>query len=463
MADRFSILVNNVADALSKEECRTLLYLCSDLLSGECVEDFPLALLTLATNTHTGQSQPDANILMELLFQLKRFDILKRVLGTSKQEVEQRLRDGGFLSKYRVLMMELGENLDAEELNSFIFLIRSTVPKGILDRAKSFLDVVVELEKLDEVSCENLGLVEECLTNIRRVDLAKRVQQFQRGQHVQVSQNPEQIGTKSSLGLNHSQQQGHAQAFETLKTSIPESGMQYIQGTGDDYNINCELRGLCVIIDCIGCDGVLLKHTFEQLGFQVFLHTMLTVEEMHSVLRTVSQQRDLQWAAAFICCLLSRSSDTHLLATDPCGPGLLLTGLLQLFSPVQCPLLRGKPKLFFTQSYIVAGNQSGQGHNDQYLETDAMPIGGVPRRTAEWEDVLWSMCKTGAWLLERQDHQSFYLQALSTALLQARSRRLHILDALTKMNRDVYEHNQKNPDKTYNITLSHTLRKSLYL
>uniref|UniRef100_A0A4W4EN41 DED domain-containing protein n=1 Tax=Electrophorus electricus TaxID=8005 RepID=A0A4W4EN41_ELEEL len=186
MADRFSILVNNVADALSKEECRTLLYLCSDLLSGECVEDFPLALLTLATNTHTGQSQPDANILMELLFQLKRFDILKRVLGTSKQEVEQRLRDGGFLSKYRVLMMELGENLDAEELNSFIFLIRSTVPKGILDRAKSFLDVVVELEKLDEVSCENLGLVEECLTNIRRVDLAKR-------------------------------------------TSIPESGMQYIQ------------------------------------------------------------------------------------------------------------------------------------------------------------------------------------------------------------------------------------------
>ncbi|KAK1802453.1 hypothetical protein P4O66_022113 [Electrophorus voltai] len=381
MADRFSILVNNVADALSKEECRTLLYLCSDLLSGECVEDFPLALLTLATNTHTGQSQPDANILMELLFQLKRFDILKRVLGTSKQEVEQRLRDGGFLSKYRVLMMELGENLDAEELNSFIFLIRSTVPKGILDRAKCYLKLVLYV----------------------------------------------------------------------------------CQGTGDDYNINCELRGLCVIIDCIGCDGVLLKHTFEQLGFQVFLHTMLTVEEMHSVLRTVSQQRDLQWAAAFICCLLSRSSDTHLLATDPCGPGLLLTGLLQLFSPVQCPLLRGKPKLFFTQSYIVAGNQSGQGHNDQYLETDAMPIGGVPRRTAEWEDVLWSMCKTGAWLLERQDHQSFYLQALSTALLQARSRRLHILDALTKMNRDVYEHNQKNPDKTYNITLSHTLRKSLYL
>uniref|UniRef100_A0A4W4EQV9 Uncharacterized protein n=1 Tax=Electrophorus electricus TaxID=8005 RepID=A0A4W4EQV9_ELEEL len=402
MADRFSILVNNVADALSKEECRTLLYLCSDLLSGECVEDFPLALLTLATNTHTGQSQPDANILMELLFQLKRFDILKRVLGTSKQEVEQRLRDGGFLSKYRVLMMELGENLDAEELNSFIFLIRSTVPKGILDRAKSFLDVVVELEKLDEVSCENLGLVEECLTNIRRVDLAKRVQQFQRGRNL-----------------------FHLPVFT--------------------------------------CVSVLLKHTFEQLGFQVFLHTMLTVEEMHSVLRTVSQQRDLQWAAAFICCLLSRSSDTHLLATDPCGPGLLLTGLLQLFSPVQCPLLRGKPKLFFTQSYIVAGNQSGQGHNDQYLETDAMPIGGVPRRTAEWEDVLWSMCKTGAWLLERQDHQSFYLQALSTALLQARSRRLHILDALTKMNRDVYEHNQKNPDKTYNITLSHTLRKSLYL
>ncbi|XP_076865026.1 CASP8 and FADD-like apoptosis regulator a [Brachyhypopomus gauderio] len=462
MADRFSILVNNVVDALSKEEQKTLLYLCSDLTSGERMDDLQGALLLLGSHahTHTGQPHPGDSILKELLFQVKRFDILRRILGTSKQEVERRLGQGRILSKYRVLMMELSDSLDTEELKSFIFLMRSTVPKSSLDRATSFLDVVMELEKMDEVSCEKLGLVEQCLKSIQRADLAKRVQQFQKGQHVQVSQHTVQIGTQSGLGPS-SQQYGHPQALKTLKFSVPESEMQHIQATGDDYNINCEHHGFCVIIDCIGYDGVLMKHTFEQLGFQVFLHTMLSAQEMYAELRRLSQERDLQRAAAFACCLLSRGSHTHLLATDPCGPGLLLPSLLELFSPVHCPLLRGKPKLFFTQSYIIAENQPGHVQYDQYLETDSVPFRGVPR-SVDGEDVLWSMCKTGAWLLETP-HQSVYLQALSSALLQAHTRRLHILDALIKMNRDVLEHNLKNPDQIYTITLSHTLQKHLYL
>lgn len=43
--------------------------------------------------------------------------------------------------------------------------------------------MVVELEKLDEVSCDKLELLERCLRNIKRMDLVKKIQAYQnRGQ-----------------------------------------------------------------------------------------------------------------------------------------------------------------------------------------------------------------------------------------------------------------------------------------
>lgn len=38
-----------------------------------------------------------------------------------------------------------------------------------------FLDVIAELEKLDMVSSDSVDLVEECLSEIGRMDLAKKV------------------------------------------------------------------------------------------------------------------------------------------------------------------------------------------------------------------------------------------------------------------------------------------------
>lgn len=43
---------------------------------------------------------------------------------------------------------------------------------------QSFLDVVAELEKLDKVSSKSVNLVEKCLREIGRVDLAKKVNAY---------------------------------------------------------------------------------------------------------------------------------------------------------------------------------------------------------------------------------------------------------------------------------------------
>lgn len=44
---------------------------------------------------------------------------------------------------------------------------------------QSFLDIVVELEKLDQLSSEKMNLIEHCLKSIHRADLAKKITHYQ--------------------------------------------------------------------------------------------------------------------------------------------------------------------------------------------------------------------------------------------------------------------------------------------
>jgi len=103
MADGFTIIVNNVTADLNNEECRILRYLCTDLFTNSCVEDLRGALLAFAKQrqNQTGQSQAGDALLMELMFRMKRFDVLKKVFGTNRQQVERILQEGRALSDYR--------------------------------------------------------------------------------------------------------------------------------------------------------------------------------------------------------------------------------------------------------------------------------------------------------------------------------------------------------------------------
>lgn len=92
-------MVKRVIDALTIDECKTLMFLISDHLLGQCVKDAQSALVALVTCT--GLSQPADIIIMEVLFHLKRFDILKQILGKNREQVEEKLRRGGIISSYR--------------------------------------------------------------------------------------------------------------------------------------------------------------------------------------------------------------------------------------------------------------------------------------------------------------------------------------------------------------------------
>lgn len=96
MTDEQCQTINRVVEELNHEERRKLAYLCGDLEPEGCVEDLRGKLSSLTLDGRVGPL-----ILLELMLRMGRFDILKRILGRNRQEVEGLLENGYVVSDYR--------------------------------------------------------------------------------------------------------------------------------------------------------------------------------------------------------------------------------------------------------------------------------------------------------------------------------------------------------------------------
>ncbi|XP_066497385.1 CASP8 and FADD-like apoptosis regulator [Hoplias malabaricus] len=469
-SSQLSEVINRIVEELNSEECKRLSYLCGTLNTGQRMVSLRDMLKSLMD-----QLEMDHVFLMELMLRMKRYDLLKCVLGTTKSEAEGLLQNGRNLCEYRVLMAELSEDVDSADLESLVFLLSETLPKEKLEKFESFLDIVVELEKLDQISSSRMDVMEKYLKAIHRADLVKRLHKYQsRAERAVPSQTkqkeewrpfraeptkplsrplPTSCGTRPDL----SKPCASATVIQRPSSSRPCERLEEV------YRMERCPRGLCVIIDCVGTEGVLLQQVFESLHFSVSVHSLLSVQDMRSTLTDVSRQRSHYEADAFVCCVISRTWASDLLGTNTCGSGLSLDSVRSLFSSDHCPGLAGKPKLFFIQGYKVSSPAAEEGH----LETDA-PIHS-PCRTAQIPadaDVFWSHCWTQEQQLETVNHHSVYLRSLRDALQRRRTRRINLQDVHVEVNRAVYEHNRGNSSSSssssYYISLKHTLRRQVY-
>ncbi|KAK2849757.1 hypothetical protein Q7C36_008540 [Tachysurus vachellii] len=485
-------VINQIVEELSPEECKRLSYLCREFHSEQCTTNIKEMLLSCID-----QEQQPQHFLIELMLRMRRYDLLYKVLGIRRKDAELCLENGCALSEYRVLMADLSEDFGSDDLHSLIFLLRGTLPKEKVEKCECFLDVVVELEKLDQISSTRMNVMEKYLIDIHRVDLAKRLSQYQN-----------KAGTQSPATVKpRDERQSQCRAASTCKpahtisiTFPPAAPLSHTsaafpptlgctrkpttacinkelpclsprrpreQWQEDVYRMQCEPRGLCLIIDCVGNEGAHLEQLFSKLHFRVIHHMLLSVRDIRSCLYHISRQTEHSNMDAFICCVISRSRSSQLLGTDINTPGIDLNNIRQFFMPESCPGLTGKPKLFFIQSYETSESSNFIGFTDYQageLETDS-PFQYRFRREVvpEDADVFWSHCWTNDKQLEENNHHSVYLQSLQEALLDGQKRRIHLVDLHMAVNRVVYAHNNSQPGLTYHINLRHTLRKNVYL
>ncbi|XP_060786414.1 CASP8 and FADD-like apoptosis regulator [Neoarius graeffei] len=482
-------LITQIVEELSPEECKRLLYLCGELHTKQCTSNVKEILQSCMVQVQTEEA-----LLMELMLRMRRYDLLLKVLGISKTKAEQLLENGHALSDYRVLMAELSEDVGSDDLGSLVFLLRGTLPKEKVEKFECFLDVVVELEKLDQISSTRTDVMVKYLRDIHRVDLAKRLSQYQstaetqRPAAVKLREERRPCRTPSSWrSTRTSALQPHTSTVfpptscsarkhttPCINATVPQciSPSKACEHQEEAYRIQSEPRGLCVIIDCVGNEGAHLEHLFSNLHFRVSLHMLLSISEVLSCLKNISRQIEHYSMDAFICCIITRSHSSQLLGTDSYGhTGLQLNTIRQLFLPNSCPGLIEKPKLFFIQGYEISESSNFIGfcdHKDGELETDSPAhhrcrVEDLPEEVPEDADIFWSHCWTNAKQLEDINHHSVYLQSLKEALVSGQKGRTHLVDLHMAVNRQVYAHNHSHPGSAYHINLRHTLRKNVYL
>ncbi|XP_053452618.1 CASP8 and FADD-like apoptosis regulator isoform X4 [Nycticebus coucang] len=258
-------VIHQVEEALDKDEKEMLLFLCRDVAADVIppnVRDLLDILRERGQLSDTG--------LAELLYRVRRFDLLKRILKLDRAAVEALLRRHPHLvSDYRVLMAEIGEDLDKSDVSSLIFLMKDYTGRGKISKEKSFLDLVVELEKLNLVAPDQLDLLEKCLKNIHRIDLKTKIQKYkQSAQRPETSYknaleasltnvSPKEPSYNFRLQNGRSKEQRSVEQLgtqrEPVKTSIQESRAFLPQHIPEErYRMQSKPLGVCLIIDCIG-------------------------------------------------------------------------------------------------------------------------------------------------------------------------------------------------------------------
>ncbi|NXI32413.1 CFLAR regulator, partial [Sterrhoptilus dennistouni] len=441
-----AFLIHQIQEELDKEEEEMMVFLCRDLapdLATADLKDVLVALNEREKLTPVGLS--------ELLYRVKRFDLLRRILNTEKETVEAHLaRNLRLIPDYRVLMVEINENLEKDEVGSLGFLLRDYAPRMKMAKDKSFLALIIDLEKLNLVAPNQLDLIENCFRSIHRIDLIRKIQKY-----------------KASLCSVHSQ----PVYVNALQASLPNlslidppyhSEVSIQEMSDDSYRMRSQPLGMCLIIDCIGNDTDVLEETFRGLGYDVHCHRYLNMSSMNQTLIEVARWQKHRNCDSFICILVSRGNSQSIFCTDHTFSGFPLEQIKKYFTADSCPGLLGKPKLFFIQSYVVPENEQ---ECTSLLEVDGKGDNISAKVTIPHAaDIFWSHCKVDVSTLEQSPaSSSYYLRCLAELLHNPYKRKLCILSLHMELNKKVYDWNTTaDPSQQYSLLLQHTLRKKLF-
>ncbi|XP_058520801.1 CASP8 and FADD-like apoptosis regulator isoform X2 [Ochotona princeps] len=468
-------VIHQVEEALDEDEKETLFFLCRDV-TADVVAPNVRDLLDVLSK----QGKLSVGDLAELLYRVKRFDLLQQILKMDKAAVEAHLfRHPHLVSDYRVLMTEIDENLIKSDVSSLIFLMRDYIGRGKITKDKSFLDLVIEMEKLKLVAPDQLDLLEKCLETIHRIDLKTKIQKYKQsaqgvganytnGVHaslLNLTLKDPSCNLRLQNGRNKDQRLVEQLGIQRgpVKTSVQESGASVPQHlTEERYRMRSKPLGICLIIDCIGTNIEGLHKTFTSLGFKVQPFLYLRESDIISELHKAAREPKHQDYDSFACVLVSRGSAQSVFGVDKIESGFPLHHIRRMFMGDLCPYLVGKPKLFFLQNYVVS--ESLLEVDGPAVKTSEPKMPQVGPSTIHCEaDFFWSLCTADVSLLEQvPSSPSLYLQFLSQKLGQERKRPL--LDLHVELYSKVCDWNSQVPaKKKYHVLLQHTLRKQLIL
>ncbi|XP_016418884.1 caspase-8-like isoform X1 [Sinocyclocheilus rhinocerous] len=444
---------HKIDENLTSSEVAQLKFLCMDLIPKkrlETVTDAKELFLRLDE-----QALLDEGLLVpELLITIGRLDLLG-ILEMSKDNVERNLllreASSKAVSAYRKMLFSISEDMTEENLRTVKFLVE--LPRAKLGTSATFLDVMIEMEKLQKLGEDNLDELYFILDKCDK-QLACRIEEYRAR---------EQVGGRLPL----------REVFGNVQVSFPDESMPRYQmetengwrrsllvtdsdtepRTGEYYNMTPRPLGYCLIINNFNFkersslsnrtgtdkDKDDLSRVFRRMHFEVEVQDDLTASGMKDVIRHFAN-RDHTRMGAFVCCVLSHGEKGTVLGVD--GKEVEIR---ELTVPIaECRTLASKPKLFFIQA--CQGNEGQDGvltmdapgnatEEDPYEEDAYNP---AARSIPIEADMLIGMATVERYQSYRHTKDgSIYIQELCNQLEKFCPREEDILSILTKVNREV--------------------------
>ncbi|XP_061233607.1 caspase-8-like isoform X2 [Neopsephotus bourkii] len=415
--------------------------------------------------------------LKELLYRIRRIDVLESRLGTSRQEMERELQIPGRakVSPYRYLLFQLSEDITEHELKSFKFLLGQELPKCRLMPKATMLDVFTEMEKKGILGEDNLSVLKSLCAEVD-ISLLKTIEEYE----LKFGEE-EMVVTEARRGSTGGTEAHDRYLASSVAPDSPDRQNESSQVQA--YKMTSRPRGVCLILnnhnfakarervpelkdmkDRTGTDvdAGALKRVFSKLHFTIAEYRDLTAEEIRKTVN-IYRCEDHKDKDCFVCCILSHGKKGMIYGVD--GQEVPIRELTTSFTGQNCYSLAGKPKVFFVQA--CQGDACQEGVNietdskepDDSVETDArFQLECIPTEA----DFLLGMATLQDYVSYRSPyHGTWYIQALCHHLEHSCPRGEDILTILTAVNQEVSKKTCQPNSRKQMPQPTFTLRKRL--
>ncbi|CAN9497728.1 unnamed protein product [Ophioblennius macclurei] len=486
----------DIEKALTEDEVKSLVFLCTDLLNGNTssVESAKDLFWRLMDKDCLSSERPQ--LLRELLLIIQRSRLVRELGFPDHVHTDENL-----ISPYRKLLYDLSEQITEENLKEIKFLLYDKLPRNKLENMTT-LEIFLQMEKMDLLSQTNLNEVEKIIEAVCPM-LKRKIQRFKDLQVPQINVIAQEEGRPRSMTDPADPQMLLNPAPSLAATSCTSldflkdrdqcesltSGMSLLltetvdstdQKAGNDasqkfpvhknktspvqkshaansdtefvrkYPMNSAKRGVCLIVNNHKFtesnhgvrngtmhDEESLKTVFQWLGFDIQIHKDCSSRQILSVVRELSK-KDHSQMDCLVCCVLSHGVEGSVLGVD--GGHVEIKKLMDPFDGSRCHTLVDKPKIFFIQACQGTEEQKAvyvesEPCDFRSLESDAVKTSeSIPAGA----DFLLGMSTVPNFASFREKSSgSWFIQSLCKNLARMVPRGYDLLDIMMKVNADV--------------------------
>lgn len=442
MSDLFMAISNK----LSEYNVQCLIFLCTEYASTSDLEKITEGYELFRVLNQNGKLEnEDSWLLKELLFRIKRMDLLKTQMGANQEEIEKELEDRTQISPYRVFLFQIAEQLSRDHIDKIKFLLNDKVSRPKLQK-KTMLEIFLEMERSGLLAEGDFQELKDQMKSIQRIDLLNKITCFEETRKKGLPQQESHTDAKmwTERELQPREKQPKVPTPVVREQQVPSPNL------GEAYRMDDGTLGYCLIINNFdfsasvirtlnnregtNTDAETLKKIFQWLQFTVEERPDLTANQICQAMEEYRRKnhRDM---SCFVCCILSHGHKGVVFGTD--GLPVPINELTGFVNGQRCQSLAGKPKVFFIQA--CQGNKQQravhiQSDSVQDSESDASIMASLPITT----DFLIGMATVEDYESYRHTSDgSIYMQSLCKHLEKLCPREFDLMTILTEVNKEV--------------------------